>query len=213
MRRKGIDSLYVGTFPWVRVILVGGLLFGLPLAITFASWNDREYAKGTFTGSTFDTESNVSGTGYVDNHVSPGTAVTFTGPGFAPGVSSYFSVLIRTKTGSVAGITTLGPGVLTGTDAATLGTALVYRVVNTTNTCGATAFTGSPNFVVGGVSTFLPLTTGQSGTVTNVLAAATPSSPGLPTGFCFEITLPANAANSLQNKSAIATWQFVGTSS
>jgi predicted ribosomally synthesized peptide with SipW-like signal peptide len=194
-------------------VLAGGLVLGVGATVTLASWNDSEFAKGSFTTSVFDTESNVQGGGYADNSTSPGPTVTFSGSGFSPGVSQYFSDLIRTKANSTAGTLVLGAATLGGTDAATLGAALVYRVVRTTGTCNAAAFTGSPAFVVGAGATFRALTVGQETGVTNTLAAATGSAPGDPTGFCFEVTLPAGAANSLQGKAATATWQFVATSS
>jgi hypothetical protein len=124
----------------------------------------------------------------------------------------YFNVLIRTKANSIAGTAVLNAGTLSGTDSATLGANLVYRVVSTTGTCAAAAFTGSPAYVVGAAATFRALTVGQESGVTNTLAAAT-ASPGAATGFCFEVTLPAGSANSLQGKTATATWQFVATSS
>jgi predicted ribosomally synthesized peptide with SipW-like signal peptide len=193
-------------------VLAGGLVLGVGATVTLASWNDSEYAKGSFTTSVFDTESNVQSGGYADNSTAPGPTVTFTGAGFSPGVSEYFNDLIRTKVNSTAGTAVLEAATLGGTDAATLGAALVYRVVGTTGTCNAAAFTGSPVFVVGAAATFRALTVGQETGVTNTLAAATGSAPGGPTGFCFEVTLPAGAANSLQGKAATATWQFVTTS-
>lgn len=196
----------------LRAALAGGLVLGVGATVTLASWNDSEYAKGSFTTSVFDTESNVQSGGYADNSTAPGPTVTFTGAGFSPGVSEYFNDLIRTKVNSTAGTAVLEAATLGGTDAATLGAALVYRVVRTTGTCNAAAFTGSPVFVVGAGATFRALTVGQETGVTNTLAAATGSAPGDPTGFCFEVTLPAGAANSLQGKAATATWQFVMTS-
>ena len=187
-------------------------MLGVGATVTLASWNDSEYAKGSFTTSVFDTESNLQSGGYADNGTAPGPTVTFTGAGFSPGVSEYFNDLIRTKVNSTAGIAVLEAATLGGTDAATLGAALVYRVVRTTGTCNAAAFTGSPVFVVGAGATFRALTVGQETGVTNTLAAATGSAPGDPTGFCFEVTLQAGAANSLQGKAATATWQFVTTS-
>lgn len=188
-------------------------MLGAGATVTLASWNDSEYATGSFTTSVFDTESDVQGGGYADNSTAPGPTVTFSGAGFSPGVSEYFPVLIRTKVNSVAGTVVLDAATLSGTDAATLGAALVYRVVLTTGTCDATAFTGSPVFIVGAATTYRALTVGQETGVTNTLAAATATLPGAPTGFCFEVTLPSNAANSLQGKTATATWQFVATSS
>ena len=197
----------------LRAVLAGGLVFGVGGTVTLASWNDSEYASGSFMASVFSTESAVQGGGYADNSTAPGPTVTFSGAGFSPGVSGYFPVLIRTKANSVAGTVVLDAATLGGADAATLGVAFVYRVVRTTGTCDATAFTGSPIFVVGAAATYRALTVGQEAGVTNMLVAATATLPAVPTGFCFEVTLPANAANSLQGKSATATWQFVATSS
>lgn len=194
-------------------MLAGGLVIGVGATVTLASWNDSEYASGTFTTSEFDTESNVQAAGYADNNTSPGPTVTFSGAGFSPSVSEYFNVLMRTKVNSTAGTAVLNGAILSGTDAATLGAALVYRVVSTTGTCDAAAFTGSPAYVVGASATFRALTLGQETGVTNTLAAATPTVPGAATGSCFEVTLPAGAASSLQGKTATATWQFVATSS
>ncbi|UAJ78814.1 hypothetical protein IT072_16515 [Leifsonia sp. ZF2019] len=196
----------------LRAVLASGLVLGVGAAVTLASWTDNEFATGAFQTSVFNTQSSVNGGAYTDNSVSPGATFTVAGP-FAPGVSSYLPVLIQTTANSVAGTTVLNGAVLGGSDAATLGAALVYRVVRTTATCNAAAFTGSPAFVVGAAGTTRALTAGQETGVTNPLAAATSSSPGAATGFCFEVTLPAGAANSLQGKTATATWQFVSTSS
>ncbi|MFF1571253.1 SipW-dependent-type signal peptide-containing protein [Leifsonia sp. NPDC058292] len=196
----------------LRAILAGGLVLGVGATMTLAAWTDNEFATGSFTSSVFDTQSSVNGAAYADNNVSPGPTVSLSGP-FAPGVSAYLPVLIRTKTNSVAGTVVLNGATLGGTDAATLGAALVYRVVRTTGTCAASAFTGTPTFVVGAAGTQRALTAGQETGVSNALAAATSAAPGAATGFCFEVTLPAGAANTLQGKTATATWQFVATSS
>lgn len=195
----------------LRAVLASGLVFGVGAAVTLASWTDSEYASGSFQSSVFNTQSSVNGGAYADNSASPGATVTVTGP-FAPGVSSYIPVLIQTTVNSVAGTAVLSGAVLGGTDAATLGAALVYRVVRSTASCNATAFTGSPVFVVGAAGTTRALTAGQESGVTNTLAAATSTAPGTAIGFCFEVTLPAGASNSLQGKTTTATWQFVTTS-
>jgi hypothetical protein len=134
--------------------------------------------------------------------------VTVTGAGFAPGVSTYFPVMIRTKQKSVAGAVVLNGATFGGADALTLGPAFVYRVVRTLGSCDASNFAGSPEFVVGDAETFRPLNQGQEPGVSNMLAAAPDDAPGVATGFCFQVTLPANADNSLQGKTATATWQF-----
>lgn len=197
---------------WIQGSLASGLILGLAATPTLASWTDSEFAGGTFIASTFDTESNVNGAGYAGNHTSTGPTVSFTLPGFGPGDTRFYSVLIRTTPGSVAGTTTLNGATLSGPDAATLGAAFVYRVIRTTATCNSFAFSGTPTFVVGSASVQRPLTSGQEIGVVNPLAAATVSLPGTPTGFCFELTLPSSAPSSLQNKTANAAWNFVATS-
>jgi len=201
----------------VRALLAGGLVLGVGAAVTSAAWNDAEFATATITTSSFNTESSVGGTAYTaytDNVASPGTTVTLPVGAFSPGVTGYLPVLIRTKATSIAGTVALNGAVFTGTDAASLSTAFVYRVVRTTATCDATAFTGTPTWVVGTAtaSAAPALTVGQNGGVSNVLAAGAPAAPGAVTGFCFEVTLPSSAASALQGKTASATWQFVATS-
>ena len=205
-----------GRLPFLRVraLLAGGLVLGVGAAVTAASWNDSEYATATLSTSTFNTESNVGGVGYLDNATSPGTTVTLPVGAFSPGTTGYLPVLIQTKATSIAGTVVLNGAVFTGTDAALLRDAFVYRVVRTTATCNASAFSGTPVFVVGtSTASAAPLlTVGQNSGVSNTLAAAAPTAAGAPTGFCFEVTLPSTAANTLQGKTASATWQFLATS-
>lgn len=197
----------------LRALLSGGLVLGLGAAVTLASWNDSEYSRATLTTSVFNTESSVNGgTTYADNNVTPATMVLTAGS-FYPGAIQYSQVLVRTKATSIAGTVTVPAPVVTGTDAATLGAAFVYRVVRTTATCDATAFTGTPTFVVGAAAVTRAFTAGQETGVTNTLPLATATLPGSPLGFCFEITLPTGASNTLQGKTATATWQFLATSS
>jgi predicted ribosomally synthesized peptide with SipW-like signal peptide len=198
----------------VRALLAGGLVLGLGAAVTLAAWNDSEFATATITTSTFNTESSVGGTAYADNASTPGATVTLPVGAFSPGVTSYLPVLVRAKATSIAGTVALNGAVFTGTDATVLSTAFVYRVVRTTATCDATAFAGSPTWVVGTstASAAPALTVGQNGGVSNVVAAGAPAAPGAATGFCFEVTLPASAASTLQGKTASATWQLLATS-
>jgi predicted ribosomally synthesized peptide with SipW-like signal peptide len=205
-----------GRLPFLRVraLLAGGLVLGVGAAVTAASWSDSEYATATLSTSTFNTESNVGGVGYLDNAGPTGTTVSLPVGAFSPGTTGYLPVLIRTKATSIAGTVVLGGAVFTGTDATLLRDAFVYRVVRTTATCDASAFTSSPVFVVGtSTASAAPLlTVGQNVAVTNTLAAAPLAAPGAPTGFCFEVTLPSNASTTLQGKTASATWQFLATS-
>jgi len=203
------------TLPFLRLraLLSGGLVLGLGAVATLASWNDSEYTRATLTSSVFNTESSVNGLAYADNATSPGPIVTFAGAGFSPSTSVYLPVLIRSKATSVAGTVVLEAPVVGGADALTLGAAFVYRVVRTTGTCDATAFTAGSTYVVGTNSLSRAFTLGQEVGVVNTLGAGAPAAPGAVTGFCFQITLPAGADNSLQGKAATATWHFAATSS
>ncbi len=187
-------------------------MLGVTAPVTLANWVDAEDASGAFTASQFGTESSVQSAEYLHSGTSPGSVVIFSGTGFAPTVSKYFPVAIRTTVDSIAGTVALNGATVSGTDAATLGTALRYRVVNTTATCDITAFAGTSLFVVGTASANRTLTTAQEPGVSNVLASASSSATGTPTGFCFEVTLPAGTASSLQGKTATATWRFYATS-
>lgn len=193
-------------------MLAGGLVLGIGATATVASWNDSEHASATFTSSTFDTESSVQGAAYADNSASPGPVVTFSGAGLSPGTSRYLSVNIRSKANSLAGTAALSGAEVSGADAATLGAALRYRVVRGNASCAAAAFTAAANYVVGTSAVSRALTGAQEAGVSNVLAAAPGTGPGAATGFCFEVTLPAGAPNSLQGKAAVATWLFTATS-
>lgn len=191
---------------------------GIGGSVTLAAWTDSDYATGTFGASVFVTESNVTkpysaaGT-WSTNDVAPGGALVFTATAMSPGTVAYAPFAIRTKAASVAGEVVLGiPSVTSsGTGNADLGAALRYRVVRSA-TCDASAFTGSPTFVVGSDGA-KPFTQGQAAGVVNPLAAATATLPGTPTQFCFEVTLPAGANNALQGQTATATWQFTASSS
>jgi predicted ribosomally synthesized peptide with SipW-like signal peptide len=135
------------------------LVPGVTATLTLASWNDAERISSSFVASTFITESSVQGAEYRDNSSTPGGTVTFSPAGIAPGLSEYFSVLIRTTAGSVSGVTSLNGATVSGADAATLGVALRYRVVRSTGACTAAAFAGTPLFVVGTSSSARGLTT------------------------------------------------------
>ena len=194
----------------LRVLLSLGLLVGCGATITLASWNTNFNAAGTFTSSTFGIQESVNGSSYVN--VTSGSGTTFTlGGAFSPGMAQYFPVSLQTTPNSIAGTATLQAATLGGANPTTLGTALTYSVVQTTGSCNASAFTSSANYIVGSYTTQAPLTTGAAGPVQ--LAAATSNASGAPTGFCFQMVLPANAPNSLQGQSATATWQFTAVSS
>ncbi|MGP0222423.1 MULTISPECIES: SipW-dependent-type signal peptide-containing protein [unclassified Paenarthrobacter] len=207
-----------GKYLRLRAVLAGALALGLGGSVTLASWTDSDFAGGTFGASVFVTESNASkpynasGT-WSANDAAPGAALVFNATAMSPGSVAYAPLAIRTRAGSVGGEVVLGAPTVTssGTGTADLGAALRYRVVRSA-ACDATAFTGTPVFVVGSDGA-KPFTQGQAAGVVNPLQAATATLPGAPTQFCFEVTLPLGANNALQGQTATATWQFTATSS
>lgn len=199
-------------FTRVRAVLAGALVLGVGATMTLASWTDNEFGSGSFTTTKFDVESSINGgTSYTDTTAIAPATIAFDPTGMSPNTQRYGNILIRTKAGSVAGTLALGAATISpsGTDETTvLGAALRYRVVLSTGTCNASAFTGSPTWVVGPTASVL--TAGAAGTV--AVAAAT-ASPGAATGLCFEVSLPSGAANTLQGKTTTAIWQVTATSS
>jgi predicted ribosomally synthesized peptide with SipW-like signal peptide len=197
----------------VRAVLAAGTALGLTVGATVASWSDAEHGVGGFAASRFVVQSNANGAGWTESPTAPGTAVALSSTGMFPGDGGRFvQVLLRTTAGSVAGTAALQGATLGGADAATLGPALEYRVVRSTATCDATAFSGSPVYLVGSASVWRPLTTGQeAGAVP--LAAGTPTAPGATTGLCFEVRVQPAAPASLANRTATATWRIGSTSS
>ncbi|MEV7604046.1 SipW-dependent-type signal peptide-containing protein [Paenarthrobacter sp. NPDC089322] len=218
MGERRAETKRGAVFLRIRALLAGALVLGLGSSLTLASWTDNEFASGSFGASVFQTESNVTnpydalGT-WSANDASPGAVLAFNAAGMSPGTVVYAPFAIRTTAASVGGEVVLGVPVVSssGTGVADLGAALRYRVVRSA-TCDASAFTGSPAFVVGsdGVK---PFSVGQDAGVVNPLQAATATLPGAPTQFCFEVSLPLGANNALQGQTATATWQFTASSS
>ncbi|WP_181408853.1 SipW-dependent-type signal peptide-containing protein [Schumannella soli] len=192
----------------VRAAIAGGLALGLGAGFTLASWNDAEFAKATFSASRFGTQSSLNGGAYADNATAPGATVALSG--MVPNSPVYTMVRIRTNAQSVVGTATLGGAVMSGTGGTLLGQWTQYRVVRVdpAATCDATAFAGTPNWVVGAADTAPLITTGQNSGVTNVLAAATSAAPGTATAFCFQTYLALSAPTTTQSLTGTAVWTF-----
>ena len=193
-----------------RAVLAGGLVLGAGATATLAAWNDAEVATGAFASSVFDLQSQSAGSPtYADHAAPPGASLTFNATAMSPGVSSYAWLNVRTTPAS----TVAGTVTLTALDrSGTLAPALEYRAVRTvsanpTSACNAGAFAAPSVFIVGGTSTWVPLSTAPPAAVSNAIGAA-----GAAIGFCFDVRVLAGAANSFQGQAASATWTFTGTS-
>jgi predicted ribosomally synthesized peptide with SipW-like signal peptide len=193
-----------------RAVLAGGLVLGVGATATLAAWNDTEVATGGFTSSVFDLQSQSAGSPtYADHATAPGATLVFNATAMSPGVSSYAWLNVRTSPASTVG----GTVGLTALDrSGTLAPALEYRAVRTTSpnptiACNAAAFAAPSTFIVGGASTWVPLSGAPPAAVSNPIGAA-----GSAIGFCFDVRVMVGAANTFQGQTASATWTFTGTS-
>ncbi|RIJ70127.1 hypothetical protein D1871_19970 [Nakamurella silvestris] len=192
-----------------KALLAGGLVLGIGVAVTMAAWTDNEFAQGTFSTSTFDTQSSVNeGVAWNDNAVSPGATMSFAATGMSPGTVRYAPLAIRTKIGSIAGTVALQAPTQNN---AALAAALTVRVVTyASGTCTSALFVNGATYIVGSFNTPAPLLTAGS-TALPVLASPGPGQAAA-TQYCFEVTLPTGAANTLQGQSLTAVWQLIATS-
>ncbi|WP_081765968.1 SipW-dependent-type signal peptide-containing protein [Arthrobacter sp. 31Y] len=217
MGRRRAAKHHGATLLRLRAALAGALVLGVGSSVTLAAWTDSDQATGSFGASVFATESTaakpyVASGPWAANDTAPGASLLFQATAMSPGTVFYAPFAIRTTEKSVEGTVALGIPAVTssGTGIADLGAALRYRVVRSAS-CDAAAFGGTPAFVVGSDGG-KPLTQGQAAGVVNPLAAATANQPGLPTQFCFEVSLPAGASTALQGQTATVTWPFTATS-
>ena len=194
----------------LRAVLAGGLVFGVGAAVTLAAWTDREYGTGTFTASTFDTESTsaATSTGWASNATAPGAALAFNATGMSPGSLQYATLNVRTTLATnVAGTVVLTSAATTGT----LPAVLTYRVIRTpltTTTCNAAAFTAGSAYIAGSNA---PAYQGAS------TVPAVPVSSSLPAAngeirYCFEVLMAPIASTSYQGTTGTITWLFTATS-
>ncbi|WP_051297338.1 SipW-dependent-type signal peptide-containing protein [Brevibacterium album] len=203
----------------IRALLAGGLVLGAGATSTLAAWTDETTARGEFAASTFSVQANASkpysASGPWTSAESDVAVLRFDASGLAPGSVRYAPLALRTGTESLGGNAVLGPAqvVSSGSGAADLGAALRYRVV-VSDTCAAAAFTSGARYLVGaaGAAGGVRLTTGQSEASPLALPAAAASAPGAPVRMCFELTLPAGAANALQGQTATADWRITAIS-
>lgn len=169
----------------VRAALAGGLVFGLGAGLTVASWTDAEFTRSTFTASAFGVQSSVNGAAFTTN-----ASISATASGLYPSATlttgrQYISLRVQTTAASVAGTVQLGATAATGT----LAPVLRYRIVLAT-TCNATAFTGTPTYVVGGASSYQAANVALAATTALSLAAAA----GTGRDFCLEFSIPTGSA-------------------
>lgn len=184
-------------------ILAGGLVVGVGTMATLASWNDAEYASGSFTAGTFDLEGSLNQTVFSE-HASAGTAgaLVFTAPvtALTPGDVVYAPYALRLdNTTTNAGTVAVTPGASTGTV-----TNVTYTLFTTAAAGCSAASTPVTTVVANGTNL------GAVGTpLTFAVAKPVLPAAGATTYLCFKVTAGAGLA---QGQTGTASWVFTATS-
>lgn len=184
----------------IRALLAGGLVLGTGATSTLASWNDAEYANGTFTAARFGVEGSLDGTNYSKHTSSNAAALSFSPAvtGLFPGNTSYAAFAVRATSGSIAGHVQISAGTPTG---ALSDLRYGVRTVSGMGQCNAASYAGGGAVIPDGS------TLGTSAAVSQTLAA-----DRTPVYYCFAISLPVGASNGMQGQAIAQTWQLVATS-
>ncbi|MGW5268446.1 hypothetical protein ACWEQ4_07370 [Rhodococcus sp. NPDC003994] len=188
-------------------LLLGVAAVGLTTTNVVATWRDPVFGGTSFRAANIGFEisgdgstwrSGTSATNAVTMPATPATAMV-------PGTTVYAAVSLRTKTESPAvAITTT----VTNSNAG-LPSRLMYAVVRS-STCTSSAFTDPGSYLVGGVTTDVPLSTAPTDFP---LQAATATAPGPTASLCFRLRLPDTVevwTDSSVPGSGPPIWNFVG---
>jgi hypothetical protein len=200
----------------------GGLVLGLGATVTtLASWTDTEWVWGGtgdgastgLTASRFNMQQNTGATddaNWTDLETAPGGQLNFTLAALklSPSDTIYAFMQVRPGIASADGDVALaGATASTGT---TLFTALRYGAKSHITRAQCTA----ANYAANGtllVASNTALTSGSAAT-TFEISGATATVGGTPVGVCFQVTLPAGSARSLQGVTTQPVWSFTATS-
>ena len=218
-------------------VLAAGLVLGVGATVTLAVWNDSEWVVGGTAGvdgdpgtpgvgtSTFEVQQNTSvdfdADAWTDEETNPGGSLTFTTGALTltPGDAIYAPVSLSTTDGSVAAPSVRLSGAVAATNIPTddpgdlLTAARELRVVVATGArdadpaaCTAAAFGPAATYVVGTADAAAGLATAS--TVVSALAADS----GDQLNYCFQVSLPDDAPDTLQGRAVAPAWQFVSAS-
>jgi predicted ribosomally synthesized peptide with SipW-like signal peptide len=218
-------------------VLAAGLVLGVGATVTLAVWNDSEWVVGGTAGvdgedgtpgvgtSTFEVQQNTSSpfsaAGWIDEEANPGGSLTFTTGALSltPGDAIYAPVSLSTTDGSEAAPSVRLSGAVAATDipveddGGLLAGALGLRVVVNTGArdaapaaCTDAAFTAGASYVVGSPTAPAALATASS------VVSALAEDSGNQLNYCFEVSLPDDAPDTLQGRAIAPAWQFVSAS-
>lgn len=189
----------------VRAVLAAGLVLGVGAAATLAAWNDSEHSTATFTAGYFDIVGAADGVTFASHPSDVPAALSFVvaPTAMAPGQTTYALFSVKTVNPSVAGNLQVNAVSTGGTG---LGSVLKYGLRTVASaSCNETTYNAGSAVVV--VVENSSLTT--NGASVQPVAA---NGAGV-VHYCFAVTLPSDADNAAQGKTAVQTWQIVGTSS
>lgn len=187
----------------VAALLAGGLVVGVGTMATLASWNDVEYASGSFTAGAFKLLGSTDQSTFAD-HGTTAQSLTFT-TGFdnlTPTDTVYAPYALRLdKSSTNQGTVVVSAGATSGTIAN-----ITYQLFTTTS-AGCTASATVATTVVSSGTAL-----GSVGTPTSFTLAkpATATTDGAPVYLCFKVTAGSSLA---QAQTGSATWVFTATSS
>jgi len=189
----------------VRAALAGGLVLGLGAGLTAASWTNAEFTGATFTASAFGVQSSLNGAAFTTNASQAVTVGGLYPSATLTSGNAYVSLRVKTTATSVAGTTQLSAAANGGSG---LTPVLRYRVVLAT-TCDASAFTGSPTYVVGGASAYQQVSAALAATTALSIGAAA----GTGRDYCLELSIPTTATSgAYAGTSATLTLTVTGAS-
>lgn len=185
----------------IAAVLAGGLVLGVGTMATLASWNDSEFAAGTFSAGQFALEGGTA-TGVFSEHGTAGAAaaLSFTAPfnNLSPTDVVYapYAVRVAPNTTNDATVTITAPST-TGTV-----TNLTYTVLQTAGWGCTSASTGTALVPTQSVGT-------ATGAVAFDLVKGSPTTAaGTSVFLCFKVT----AGSISQAQTGSATWQFQAVS-
>lgn len=191
----------------LKAVLAGGIVLGVGAAITLASWNDSEFATGTFTAGHFSVQGSTDGSTFTDHASSGGAASLTFSTGFAAlspsdTVVAPFVLHLDKDTNFNATVS-----VNSAAGSGSAATQLTYKIVQVGSVGGCTpGATGTAVVVPGGTS--LSSVTGAS---TFELAKST--NPGVAAGADVVLCIQVSASGSLvQGTSATGVWEFLAAS-
>ena len=194
----------------ILAVLAGGLVLGVGAAVTLASWNDSEFAAGTFTAGAFNLEGSTTSAsaGYDDHNVDDAdtaASLAFQLPAAAAALSPddvvYAPFWVRLDSTTTNNATLTPAGITAGTGGNEANLSYTVRAIAPEATCDATA----AGTLVASGDTLSALT---GATAVPLTKGATAGTAGDAVQLCFAVT----AGDVTQGDSATATWEFTATS-